>query len=490
MTQNTETEKAGRQSMSKGKELAKNTAIVAIGKISTQFLNFLFLPLYTAALKKAEFGTVDLFNSCVALLMPVMTLQSEQGIFRFLIDQRDSEEGRKKLISTIMGFLAGQTLVCIMAFLLVQNFLHIDYKIFLLLNLLAVSYSTVLLQVARGIGNNAAYAAASFTASVIAIVFNILLILVIPLGAGGMLAASLLGSLSSSAYLLYKLRLHKYISFCAFDKASLKEMLKYSVPLIPNAVSWWIVNASDRFIVTTFLGLDYTGLITIANKFPTVFASMYNILNMTWIENATLYMNKEGGEAYFGQMLNRLARIYTAVYLGITAAMPFLFPIMVNEAYKDAYPQIAIYMLGSVFNASAGLVSVVYTVRKKTSSIAKTTVAAGIINIAAQLLMINLFGLYAASVSTALAYAFLFFYRYFDAKKYYRYTIDTGTILFFVGMTVIVFAAFYCGQMIIQAGIFMFTALICFFMNRDTIEKMLNWAMNMLRKKEDEVRQK
>ena len=36
-------------------------------------------------------------------------------------------------------------------------------------------------------------------------------------------------------------------------KRILKILLKYSVPLIPNALSWWIFSASDRLIVTTFL---------------------------------------------------------------------------------------------------------------------------------------------------------------------------------------------------------------------------------------------
>ena len=37
---------------SRGAELAKNTAIITIGKISTQFVSFLLLPLYTAVLSQ------------------------------------------------------------------------------------------------------------------------------------------------------------------------------------------------------------------------------------------------------------------------------------------------------------------------------------------------------------------------------------------------------------------------------------------------------
>ena len=50
-------------------------------------------------------------------------------------------------------------------------------------------------------------------------------------------------------------KLYKYIKLKQNDKNLLKEILKYSVPLIPNMISWWVVNASDRTIVTAILGI-------------------------------------------------------------------------------------------------------------------------------------------------------------------------------------------------------------------------------------------
>ena len=75
--------------MSKGKQLLKNTIIVTIGKISTQLITFLLLPVYTAILTKEEYGVVDLLNTLVGLFLPIVTLQVEQGLFRYLIDYRN-----------------------------------------------------------------------------------------------------------------------------------------------------------------------------------------------------------------------------------------------------------------------------------------------------------------------------------------------------------------------------------------------------------------
>ena len=75
--------------MSRGKELIKNTAIVAVGKVCTKFLSFFLLPFYTAVLSTEEYGIVDLFNTYVSLLLPIIVFQIEDALFRFLVDVRD-----------------------------------------------------------------------------------------------------------------------------------------------------------------------------------------------------------------------------------------------------------------------------------------------------------------------------------------------------------------------------------------------------------------
>lgn len=78
--------------MTKENTLIKNTIIVTIGKICTQLVSFFLLPLYTALLSTEEYGVVDLLNTLVNLIVPVFIMQMDQGIFRFLIENRDKEE--------------------------------------------------------------------------------------------------------------------------------------------------------------------------------------------------------------------------------------------------------------------------------------------------------------------------------------------------------------------------------------------------------------
>ena len=74
-----------------GKELAKNTVIISIGKICTQAVGFLLLPLYTGILSTGDYGAVDLIITYTSLLIPIFTMQLEQAVFRFVIDVRGND---------------------------------------------------------------------------------------------------------------------------------------------------------------------------------------------------------------------------------------------------------------------------------------------------------------------------------------------------------------------------------------------------------------
>ena len=104
--------------MNREKRFLKNTLIITIGKISTQLITFLLLPLYTAILTTEEYGIVDLLNTLVSLLIPIVTFQIEQAVFRKLIDSRNNDIEIKKAISTTIFTITIQSAIYLMIFAL------------------------------------------------------------------------------------------------------------------------------------------------------------------------------------------------------------------------------------------------------------------------------------------------------------------------------------------------------------------------------------
>lgn len=410
--------------MSKGKDLAKNTAIVSIGKICTQLITFLLLPVYTAVLSNEEYGVVDLLNTLTSLLLPIVTLQIEQGIFRYLIDCRENNEKQIKLITTIIRFMIIQSIACIVIFLCVSPFIHNEYKYFLMANLLMGIFSSLLLQICRGLGDNATYAIGSFITGAFTVVLNVIFIVAFRWGAYGMLGATAISNFICAVYIFLKRKIYKYIKPKQFDKTILKEIIKYSVPLIPNMISWWIVSASDRTIISAVIGIAQNGIYSAANKFSGVFTTLYSVFNLTWTESASININSEDRDEFFSKILDFVIRFFGCLCLGTIAVMPFAFNILINEKFAEAYYQIPILILGSVFNILVSFVGSIYVAKKLTKEIAKTSVISAVINIFVNIALIKSIGLYAASISTVIAYALMFIYRWIDVKKYVKFNVN------------------------------------------------------------------
>ena len=410
--------------MSKGKDLAKNTAIVSIGKICTQLITFFLLPVYTAVLSNEEYGVVDLLNTLTSLLLPIVTLQIEQGIFRYLIDCRENNEKQIKLITTIIRFMIIQSIACIVIFLCVSPFIHNEYKYFLIANLLMGIFSSLLLQICRGLGDNATYAIGSFITGAFTVVLNVIFIVAFRWGAYGMLGAIAISNFICSVYIFLKRKIYKYIKPKQFDKKILKEIIKYSVPLIPNMISWWIVSASDRTIISAVIGIAQNGIYSAANKFSGVFTTLYSVFNLTWTESASININSEDRDEFFSKILDFVIRFFGCLCLGTIAVMPFAFNILINEKFAEAYYQIPILILGSVFNILVSFVGSIYVAKKLTKEIAKTSIISAVINIFVNIALIKSIGLYAASISTVIAYALMFIYRWIDVKKYVKFNVN------------------------------------------------------------------
>lgn len=457
--------------MSREKNLAKNTIIITIGKICTQLITFFLLPLYTGILSTEEYGTVDLLNTLVSLLLPIVTFQVEQAVFRELIEVRGKKDKESGIISSAVITVIFQCIVYLIIFALISPFINNHYKFFLATNVVANIFLSLLLQIARGFGDNKKYAFASFISALSTIVFNVLFLVVIKLGANGMLLGTMLGQIVATIYLFISLKLYKYLKVKDYKKEVIKSLWKYSLPLIPNAISWWVFNASDRVIASAFLGVDQNGILAASLKFSAVYITFYNIFNMSWTESISIAIKDDDVSDYFNKMFNIVLRLFTAMAVGMIACMPFVFPIMINEKFSAGYGLIPISIIGSLFNVVVGLISVIYVAEKNTKAIASTSIVSAVINIIVHLVLIKFIDLYAAVISTFMAYFVMSIYRMIDInKKYFKVNSDIKFVVQSAVALIFVFVSYYINNMYLNIFVVLFAVLFAIYINKDSFD--------------------
>ena len=441
--------------MGKGKELAQNTAILSVGKICTQLVNFLLMPLYTKLLTTQEYGVVDLVVTYGQLLLPVVTMQMEQGLFRFLIEHRTDDNNKKKIISEIMSLTFLITIIFSLIYIIISPFIKSEFKFYLLINLWANVFSAMLLQAERGIGENMTYAIGSFVLASGQVILNIIFVAILKMGVRGMMLAMICAYILSGIFILFKIQLCKYFKPCIPKKGDIAIYLKYSAPLVPNAISWWILGASDRSVILKFLGVGFNGIYSAASKFSGIYTTIYNIFNMSWTELVSLHMKDSNSKESFNELQSTVVRLCITIALGLVAVMPFAFKILVNEKFADAYYQIPILTIGVFFSSMVGLISAYYIADKKTAIIARTSMMCAAINIILNISMISKIGLYAASISTVVAYFSLYCLRYRDVKKRFGIKLETSLIISATIMMLFIGICYYIRNMILCAVAFL-----------------------------------
>lgn len=474
--------------MSRESKLVKNTVIITIGKICTQLITFFLLPLYTSILSTEEYGTVDLLNTLVSLLLPIVTFQIEQAVFRYIIEVRNDEDEKKRIISTAFFTVVLHIILYLVIFFIISPFVNNEYKYFLATNVVAYILSSFFLEIARGLGDNKKYSIGSFLTAFTTIIFNILFLVVIKLGANGMLLANMLGQIACFIYILLILKIYKYISIKAVTKEIKEKLFKYSTPLIPNAISWWVFNASDRIIVSTILGVGQNGILAAAHKFSSVYITLYNMFNLSWTESVSLQINDLDFNEFFNKMFNTVLKLFAAMAIGIIACMSFVYPIMINVNYISGYDIVPILMLGSLFNVVVGLISTVYVAKKNTKAIANTSIISAIINIVVHLLLVNLVGLYAAAISTLVAFIIMSFYRLYDIKKnYFKISFDKKFIIKTIITLSIVLILYYINNLYLNILNVLIAILYAWNVNKDSIHVVLNLVKKKLNITKKEV---
>ena len=427
--------------VNKSKEYIKNTFILFIGKFATQFTSFLLIPLFTRYLLKDDYGWTDLLQSYIFLLVPILTLRLDSAIFRFLIDNRKDEKGKKKIISNIIFLLSIITFSSLLLCLVLIKLIHFKYIYSCLINIVILMISNVLIQVLRGLGKNKEYSISSIITGITSITINMLLIIKYGYKANSIFIASSISNTIVIVYVALTTKLYKYLSIKEINKNTIKEILNYSLPMIPNSLSWWIVSVSDRTIISIILGTALNGIYTVSCKFSNILNSIFGVFNMSWQETVSVHINDQDRNEFFSKMINRLFILFSSISLLIMLVLPFVYNILIGKEYLESYKYIPILLYANSWYVLSSLLGGIYIGLKQTKKIANTTIASAIINIVINILLMNKIGLYAACISTLISYLVMSIYRYIDLKKYLNIKISLrnimiSTLLFCIGYIV------------------------------------------------------
>src|SRR5699024_8185167 len=251
-----------------------------------------------------------------------------------------------------------------------------------------------------------------------------------------------------------RMRFGKYIASKSYSKENLSVFLKYAIPIIPGAASWWIITMSDRYFITAYLGMDANGIYAVANKIPAILLMMNTVFSLAWKDNAIISFDASNKNAYYSNVFRHFFRLMTTAVICLTLLAKPILALVIGASFYSAWQYIGILLLGTLFNAFSLFWAAGYHGAKKTNVIFVTSIIGAFVNVLFNVIFIQFLGMYAVVISTFLALLITWVLRLFSAKPYFNIKMNVrGLVVFFILIPLAIFIRFIFNEISISISI-------------------------------------
>ena len=440
----------------RGKYLAKNTAIFAIGSIATKLITFFLVPLYTNILTQSEYGVVDLVNTISTVLAPILILNIYEAVLRFALDKDADYDKIMSIGLTIMGggILVGLLIIPISScFSAVSN-----YSVYVYFYTISFAASLLFLSYLRGKEKLVLYSVGNILHTLTIAISNIVFLAVLHKGVEGYFVAYIISNFVTVLYAFVVGDVKQVIKNYNLDMKLARAMTKYSVVLIPNTFMWWITNSSDRIMVTSMIGAAANGIYAVSYKLPSLVNTVSVVFNQAWNYSAIRENESEDRDAYNNRVYNGVVAISVISGVGLMAIMKLFLKIYVARNYYEAWKYTPYLIVGYVFLTLATFLGTSYSVNKDSKGFLFSGTVGAVINIALNFMLIPCIGIAGAALATCISYILVYVYRCIDTRKYVKINVlNKQHIVSYIVMlasAVLMFWDSIYGQIILFLGLF------------------------------------
>lgn len=389
----------------KVKSLSKNTLLFTIGSFGTRLVTFFLVPLYTLTLTTSEYGTIDLISTTVQLLIPLFTVNIQDAILRYALDEDKKRENVLRVGLSITG-LSTIVLGLIILALYLTGIVKLPayYWLYLLISYILGALNNTLVMFLKAKNEIRQITIWGIANTLITCLTNIFTLLFMRLGLAGYMISMLSGVAFADLGMIIGGKVYIDLLKSQSDRSLSREMLHYSKPLVVNSLSWWINNASDRYILTYFCGTSLNGIYSVAYKIPSILTTIQSVFYNAWSISAITEFNKGDSDGF----ISNITDVYWSLsIMGCSAIMVLNIPlatILYSNEFFSAWKYVPILLIAALFNGLGLFNGCFFTAVKRTKEISRTTLVGAIVNTTLNFLLIPNLGAFGASIATAIGY--------------------------------------------------------------------------------------
>ena len=397
--------------MSKTRLFLENFLIYGLGGVISKIIPFIMLPFITRLMPNTKyFGIADMSSLTCSFGMAVAIMGMYDAVFRLFFD-KDDRVFQQQILSTALLFVIINSLILSLLLYIFKDNLSIyifgdsSYVDVLYLTILSIiiSSSNGIIQIPCRVNNERfKFLFLNLSTSVIGY------LIAIPLLVNGyyltaLPISSIGAALFSQATFLYFN--YQWFNFKLFDIQILKQLMVIGLPLFPSFIIYWILNSSDRLMITNMLGNHQTGIYAIGTKVAsashliyTAFAGGWQYFAFSTMKDKDQVKNNSKAFEYLGVISFISAAFMNAISLNF-------FELFFKGEYIKGYIVAPYLFLGPLLLMLFQVIGNQFLVVKKTWPSMIILTFGALVNIVLNFWLIPTLGIEGASIATLIGYS-------------------------------------------------------------------------------------
>tara|TARA_R110002167_G_scaffold127834_5_gene309652 strand:- start:4893 stop:6311 length:1419 start_codon:yes stop_codon:yes gene_type:complete len=453
--------------------LIKNTFIYTFGRVLPQITGFILLPLYTKHLSPTEYGIVESMLAFGMVLTIFFSLATERSMFRLYYDY--SSLVKQKIfianISVLILFFSSVILITLFLFkdTVAKTFTSISfspYYEYAIINAYFMAFSFIpqtMYQVQEKAGKFLIISLAPFF---IGIAFILYYIVILDEGAAGMLKGKMIGSIVMIPIYIYIVVKN---SIFRVNKTVIKNILNFSLPMVPTLLTAWVLNMSNRIFIERYFTLEDVGVFSMAFRISSLVGVLLGAIFTAY--NPVFYRlanaeNQIKSKKEIADLNKLILSITIIVCFGLSFFSKELVYFILDEKYKGAAILIPVITFSFFLIQVASFYNLMIYQSKKSILIMTISIVGAVFSIGFNFLLVPHLGANGASWAAVFsAFILLLLKVYFAFKNYYIKIDYTKSIIITISLSLLVFLdIFYLNiNMFLSLGVKFFICTISMF---------------------------
>jgi O-antigen/teichoic acid export membrane protein len=425
------------------RRLGKHSAIYGLGGLVSRILAVLLLPLYTTYLDEADYGRVETLVALTAVLVTLLRLGIGSAFFRFYFDSTETAARLRVLRTSFWFTMSMSTLGLAAGWLLAPQIaaaLNLgedqDWLVrAAFVGLWAQMNYEQLTSLFRVEERSLAFVAASLTNVVLTIGATVVLVVVLDQGALGVIAGNFTGTLLVYFSLLGYRREQLGLTL---DRALLRQMNRFGLPLVPSGLALWTLNFSDRFLLAHMAGQDDVGRYSLGVRVASAIVLLLFAFRTAWPAFAYSIEDDREARRTYAFVLTYLlfAASWLALALGVLA--PWLVRLLARDSgFWEGADVVAPLAFAGAFWGAYIVVAIGVGRTRRTQFNWVITGAAAALNVGLNLVLIPRYGIHGAAASAVAAFVVMFAGMTWWAQRVYPVPYQWRRVVTVVGVAAV-----------------------------------------------------